>query len=179
MPGGCGAGDQQEDDEDRPTRSRAAVAVPPPTPRGASTPEDLLAFELDVFALGAAGDGSPTTHLFRYGADEVVEVSGFGSVRPLAGALRLEDRASEGGEVVLSGLRLDFAQGIAEGFCFTAAEDSPSCIRGGGTSSNVEAELRVSPILLPASLPLAAAALGLLGLQRAGRARAAAPRRVG
>lgn len=137
---------------------------------GATTPADVPAFELDVFALGlAAGDGSPVTRLFRYGADDVVEISGFESLPPLMGVLRLADRASEDGKVVLSGLRLDFAQGIAEGFCFAASEDNPSCIRGGGSSSNVEAALRVAPVPLPSSLPLAAAALGLLGLWRAGR----------
>lgn len=138
---------------------------------GAASPADVLAFELDVYALGsAAGDGSPVTWFFRYGADEIEAVSGFESLRPLSGVLLLESRATAGGEVVLDGLRLDFARGLAEGFCFAASEGSPSCIRGGGSSSGVEAELRVAPIPLPASLPLAAAGLALLGLLRARRA---------
>ncbi len=127
-------------------------------------PSDIAAFFLEVMTLGSFGDdAAPVVYTFAYGLGDVLSASGIEPSSDPIGSIALAGKASLGGEVVLDGLFLDFAGDTAGGFCFDA-EGSAQCIRGGGTSTGIEADFfqDLAPIPLPATLPLAATALGAL-----------------
>ena len=138
----------------------------------------LDALSLSIETLGALGpDETPVVFRFDYGLDDVVSVSGLdgGPVAPdLSGVvIDFASMASLGEEVQIGGfansgaLTLDFGAEVASGFCFGIAEDGlAQCIRGGGSSSGLEAGLSAAIIPLPATLPLLLAGLGALALRR-------------
>ena len=143
------------------------------------SPSDIRAFSLEVMTLGSLGeDDAPVVYTFTYGLEDVLSASGIEPSSDPNGSIALADKDSQGGEVVLGGLFLDFGGDSASGFCFSATSMS-QCIRGGGTSTGIEAdffqELGTAPIPLPATLPLALTALGGLALWRTRRGAARPP----
>ena len=135
----------------------------------AGGPADIDALSLAVQTL-AAVDGAPAVLTFEFGLADVAATSGLDA--PLAPDLsgvviELSEggKASTGGEAsFLDGLTLDFTQGLATAFCI--GEPDVQCIRGGGSSSGLEAGLSAAIIPLPATLPLLLAGLGALTLRR-------------
>lgn len=115
---------------------------------------------------------------FEYGLGDIAAASGLdgpsvgpgllGVVIDMASKASTDQAARIGG--FGDGLRLDFGAGRAYGFCFDASDGSEddalaACIRGGGSSSGIEASLTAAPIPLPATLPLALGGLGALALR--------------
>ena len=143
-------------------------------------PSDIDALSLSITTLGSLGDDD-VTYRFDYTEQDVTNVVGFadGSVpSDLMGLIiGLGSKSSQGGEVTIGGfgdgLSLDFER-TAQGFCFDSV-GSAQCVRGGGTSTGIEANLSAAIIPLPASLPLALSALGGLAAwgSRRRRSRAA------
>ena len=136
-------------------------------------PSEIGAFLLEVMTLGSLGeDGDPVVYTFAYDLGDVLSASGIEPSSDPIGSIALADKASQGGEVTLQGLFLDFGGDTAGGFCFDAM-GSAQCVRGGGTSTGIEADffqnLGSAPIPIPATLPLAATALGGLALWGARR----------
>jgi hypothetical protein len=137
---------------------------------------------LSVQTLGEVNDSDA---VFTFIFDETDVVRTVGLDAPLAPDLSgvvigLVEKTSQGGEAEflgfgsdMEGLTLDFTSGVAAAFCvgFTG-DDLNQCVRGGGSSSGLEANLSAAVIPLPASLPLALTGLGGLALWR--RARRAA-----
>ena len=139
---------------------------------------DIEALSLSVQTL-AEIDGEDAVLTFDFGLDDLVSASGLDG--PLSADLSglvigLGDKASEGGEAVFLGtggpaaLTLDFGAGLASTFCVGSSDDAlVQCIRGGGSSSGLEAGLSAAVIPVPAALPLALTGLGGLALWRLGR----------
>ena len=134
----------------------------------------IEALSLSVQTLAEIG-GSPDVLTFSFGLGDVVATSGLGGppAPDLSGlVIGLAETESEGGEAVLidfggGALTLDFGTGLASAFC--VGEPDVQCIRGGGSSTGIEANLTAAVIPLPATLPLALTALGGLALWRRGR----------
>ena len=133
----------------------------------------LEALSLGVETLAEVG-GEPDVLTFSFGLGDVVATSGLdGPPAPdLSGlVIGLAGSASEGGEATLidfggGALTLDFGAGVASAFC--VGEPEVQCVRGGGSSTGIEATLSAAIIPLPATLPLALTALGGLALWRRG-----------
>lgn len=127
------------------------------------------------------GEPVPTVYEFAFGPEDVASVSGLdgGAVAgDLDGvSIAFDSVANQGGpgSVVLDGFGIDFGAGTAGAFCFSADEGAgfSECVRGGGSSTGIEAAAAAAVIPLPASLPLALAGLGALGLGRLGARRGA------
>lgn len=126
---------------------------------------DIAAFRFDAFTEGSIGDGPGTDviHRFSYSLSDVetVDLAANGSV--LSGMLGLADKESVVPAVVLEGLSLNFSDGTAMGFCFDAVGGA-QCIRGGGTSTGLEANLGSAFAVPEPPVPLAMLAAGLLTL---------------
>ena len=132
-------------------------------------PSEISQFALDVTTLGSFGeDDAPVSFTFSYDLGDVVGAGGIEPSSDPRGFIQLAGKGSAGGEVSLDGLFLDLSADTASGFCFSSAETA-QCIRGGGTSTGIEADqfqVLLAPIPVPATLPLALTALGGLALWR-------------
>lgn len=139
----------------------------------ATDPFDIQSLFLSVTTLGtdasnAFGFGADTVHEFLYDETDITGVTALGfDGSGITGVLDfggLPGKDSVSGDVVLQNLVLNFDTGRATGFCFSgdANPGTAECIRGGGTSTGIEAGLKSAVVPLPASLPLMFA--GLVGL---------------
>ena len=140
-------------------------------------PAEIDALSLAVQTLSQVGDEDAVLS-FEFGPGDVLFAEGLaGPLAPdLAGVvIGLGGKDSTGGEASLlsaggpAALTLDFGAGQASAFCVGDSENLVQCIRGGGSSTGIEAELGAAVIPAPASLPMALTALGVLGLWKSGR----------
>lgn len=143
----------------------------------ADDPADIAGLSLAIETLGgvydAGGALTPKVFSFAWDAGDVVSVAGLAAEGAgLTGLMRLAGKEAAGGGVFMSDLLLDFASGLASGFCFTSGEAGEQCVFGGGSSTSVEARLSIAPVPAPAPLLLLLAGLAAgLAWTRPGAAR--------
>ncbi len=150
----------------------------------ATDPSDIVSLSLTIETLGTDasnefGFGADTVHVFEYDETDIQNVTNLGfNGSSLTGSLDfvgLPGKDSTTGEVVLQSLVLDFDAALASGFCFSGGGEpgTAECIRGGGTSTGIEASLKTSVIPLPA--PFALLLVPVIGLAALGRMRQGGP----
>ncbi len=148
----------------------------------ADDPSRVMALSLRVETLGtdasnASGFGADTVHRFLYGETDITSVALAVAGSSLTGTLDfggLAGKSSTNGEVVLQNLFLNFNTGRASGFCFSGsgAPGTAECVRGGGTSTGIEAQLDATVVPLPPAFALLLMPIaGLAMLSRRGRRR--------
>lgn len=147
----------------------------------ATTPGHVLSLSLSLATLGTdssneSGIGAETIHRFLYDETDITGAidldTGGSALRGVLDFSGLPGKASQSGEVVLQDLLLDFDGGRATGFCFSGGggPGTAECIRGGGTSTGIEAGVSSIVVPLPPAFALLALPLMvLLGLARFGR----------
>ena len=130
----------------------------------------IMDFAFDVSVLGSIPNDTninnnlykDAVHKFSYTESDIVslrELQLAGS--SLSGEMVFADKPSDLPAVMLQNLILDFSAGMASGFCFDTIGGA-QCIRGGGTSTSLEANLRVAVVSGPPALPLFV--IGLISL---------------
>lgn len=128
----------------------------------ADDPASISLFSLTLETMGTDAANSDTIQQFIYGNADIGSVIGLTDTGSgISGLLSLGPKTSVSGEVQIGGfgdqsLVLNFSDGTASAFCFRVdlGGDFAECVRGGGSSTGMDALLSAKPVPLPASLSM-------------------------